>query len=52
MFCDSFCIGDRISDFITGNFFIDEAVLKEEGVNDFTKYAVNPEKSLMPDFFV
>ena len=26
----------------TGNFFIDEAVLREEGVTDFTHYAVDP----------
>lgn len=36
----------------TGNFFIDEEVLKAEGVTDFTKYAVDPTQKLMPDFFV
>lgn len=36
----------------TGNFFIDEDVLREEGVTDFDKYAVNLEKELMPDLFV
>mgnify|MGYP000562328570 CR=1 FL=1 len=36
----------------TGNFFIDEDVMKEAGVTDFTKYAVNPGQQLMPDLFV
>ena len=36
----------------TGNFFIDEDVLKENGVNDFSRYAVNPEQKLMPDLFL
>lgn len=36
----------------TGNFFIDEDVLAKTGVTDFTKYAVNPEKTLFPDLFV
>jgi citronellol/citronellal dehydrogenase len=36
----------------SGNFFIDEEVLKAEGVNDFTKYAVNPSQELMKDLFV
>lgn len=42
----------RDSKTCTGNFFIDEDVLKEEGVTDFSSYAVNPEKALMPDLFV
>jgi len=36
----------------TGNFFIDEAVLLEEGHTDLEKYAVEPGMKLMPDFFV
>jgi citronellol/citronellal dehydrogenase len=36
----------------TGNFFIDDDVLKSEGVTDFTKYAVDPTADLVPDFFV
>ena len=36
----------------SGNFFIDEEVLKKQGVTDFTKYAVNPEMKLMMDLFV
>ena len=35
-----------------GNFFIDEEVLKEEGITDFSAYAVNPGESLMPDLFI
>ena len=36
----------------TGNFAIDEEVLREEGVADFTHYAVNPKVKLMTDFFL
>lgn len=36
----------------TGNFFIDENVLKEAGVSDFSHYAVNPKHKLMMDLFV
>jgi len=36
----------------TGNFFIDEDVLRENGITDFTPYAVNPEQKLMPDLFI
>ncbi len=36
----------------TGNFFLDEEVLREEGVSDFTRYAVEPGAPLVPDLFV
>jgi citronellol/citronellal dehydrogenase len=36
----------------TGNFFIDEEVLRAEGVTDFSRYAITPGAPLMPDFFV
>ena len=36
----------------TGNFCIDDIVLYEAGVQDFTKYASVPFAELMPDFFV
>lgn len=36
----------------TGNFFIDEEVLKKEGITDFEKYAVNPQQRLMTDLFI
>ena len=36
----------------TGNFFVDEDVLKNAGVTDLDIYVVDPTKSLMPDFFV
>ncbi|MBY0562787.1 MAG: NAD(P)-dependent oxidoreductase [Hyphomonadaceae bacterium] len=36
----------------TGNFFIDDVLLYEEGERDFDKYRVDPTKDLMPDFFV
>lgn len=39
---------------VTGNFFIDDTILKEAGITDFTKYACDPANAdnLMPDFFV
>ncbi len=36
----------------TGNFFIDEDVLRAEGVTDLGKYAVEPGQELMPDLFL
>jgi len=38
---------------VSGHFFIDEAVLREHGVQDFSAYSVVPgSTSLMPDLFV
>jgi citronellol/citronellal dehydrogenase len=36
----------------TGNFFVDEGLLREEGVTDFDTYAVSPGEELMQDFFI
>ena len=36
----------------TGNFFLDQDVLEEEGVTDFDQYAIDPEAKLVSDFFV
>jgi citronellol/citronellal dehydrogenase len=39
----------------SGNFFIDEEVLREAGVTDFKQYQVDPsldESELVPDFFI
>lgn len=36
----------------TGNFFLDEEVLRDEGVVDLSGYAVAPGQPLYPDFFV
>lgn len=36
----------------TGNFFIDEEVLKENGISNLENYAVNPTKELYPDLFL
>lgn len=40
---------------VTGNFFIDEDLLRTSGVRDFAQYRVSPnmsESDLMPDYFV
>ena len=42
----------RSSKTCTGNFFIDEEVLKEEGITDLSHYANDPSSPLFPDFFV
>jgi citronellol/citronellal dehydrogenase len=36
----------------TGNFFIDDEVLRAEGVTDLDQYAVSPGAELIPDFFI
>ena len=36
----------------TGQFLIDEEVLREGGQTDFTGYAISPGKSLYPDLFI
>lgn len=36
----------------TGHFFLDEDVLRAEGVTDFARYAVKPGEALMPDLFL
>jgi len=36
----------------TGNFFIDDCVLKDEGITDFDQYAIEPGKPLILDFFL
>lgn len=42
----------RTSRDCSGNFFIDEDVLRETGVTDFDRYALTPGSALIPDFFV
>lgn len=42
----------RPSNECTGNFFIDEEVLQQEGITDFAAYAVDPAMPLQPDLFV
>jgi citronellol/citronellal dehydrogenase len=36
----------------TGNFCVDEEILKKEGVTDFSKYQAAPGSELIPDFFL
>lgn len=36
----------------TGEFFIDDEVLAAAGITDLDRYAVDPSKDLMPDFFI
>ena len=42
----------RTSRDYTGNFFIDEEVLRAEGMADFARYSVSPGQALLPDFFL
>jgi len=48
----AYVILNRPAETTTGNFFIDEEVLRAEGVTNFDKYAHDPHASLAPDFFV
>ena len=36
----------------TGNFFIDDDVMREQGVTDFEQYAMTPGHELMTDFYI
>ncbi|OGQ15018.1 MAG: short chain dehydrogenase [Deltaproteobacteria bacterium RIFCSPHIGHO2_02_FULL_40_11] len=36
----------------TGNFFIDEAILKKQGIQDFAPYAIDSSQELQPDLFL
>ena len=36
----------------SGNFFLDEEVLRSDGVTDFSDYMVNPNKTPTPDLFL
>ena len=42
----------RDSKTFTGNFNVDDDILKQEGITDFTSYAFDPNRDLMPDFFL
>jgi len=42
----------RDSHEFTGRFCIDEAILRESGVTDFSPYALGPEEALMTDLFL
>uniref|UniRef100_A0A8C6ZKM7 Hydroxysteroid dehydrogenase-like protein 2 n=1 Tax=Nothoprocta perdicaria TaxID=30464 RepID=A0A8C6ZKM7_NOTPE len=47
----AYCILTKPKTF-TGNFVIDETLLREEGVKDFDVYAIAPGHPLLPDFFL
>jgi citronellol/citronellal dehydrogenase len=48
----AYAILNRDSRAATGNFYIDETVLREEGVTDFGRYAVTPGMGLYSDLFL
>lgn len=48
----AYAILTRDSGNFTGNFCIDEDVLKEAGVTNFDQYACKPGEKLVPDFFL
>jgi citronellol/citronellal dehydrogenase len=48
----AFVILQKPSSECTGNFFIDEEVLRKNGVKNFDQYAIDPGSMLMPDLFV
>lgn len=48
----AYAILTQVATDTTGQFFIDEVLLREQGVTDFERYAVAPGEPLMRDFFV
>jgi len=51
----AYVILTRDSRNFTGNFCVDDAILREEGITDFKQYLADPntkEEDLMPDFFL
>ena len=48
----AYAVLKRDSKECTGNFFLDQDVLEDEGVTDFDQYAIDPEATLVSDFFV
>ena len=48
----AYAILNRNSRSATGNFYIDETVLQEEGVTDLDQYVVTPGAQLYPDLFL
>ena len=48
----AYAIFRRDSRAATGNFYIDESVLREEGMSDFEHYAVTPGSTLYTDLFL
>ncbi len=48
----AFYILQKKASLTTGQFFIDEDVLREKGITDFNHYAVVPGSELMPDIFL
>ena len=48
----AYAVLKRDSSSCTGNFFLDQDVLEEEGITDFALYAIDPEAKLVSDFFV
>jgi citronellol/citronellal dehydrogenase len=48
----AYAILTRNSRECTGNFFLDEEVLRQEGITDLTPYAIDPNAVLAPDFFL
>ncbi|XP_046908820.2 hydroxysteroid dehydrogenase like 2 isoform X2 [Dermatophagoides farinae] len=48
----AYAITSRDSKSCSGNFFIDEEVLRDEGITDFDPYAIEPGTQLMGDFFI
>ncbi|KAF7495582.1 Hydroxysteroid dehydrogenase-like protein 2 [Sarcoptes scabiei] len=48
----AYAILSKDSKTCTGNFFIDEEVLRNEGITDFSPYAIKQGSELLADFFI
>ncbi len=49
---DAACVILQEQDFVTGQFFLDEDVLRDVEVTDFSKYAVDASQELQMDFYI
>ncbi|MCP9257682.1 Hydroxysteroid dehydrogenase-like protein 2 [Dirofilaria immitis] len=48
----AYAILSRDSTQFTGNFIIDDEILREEGIQDFDQYSIEPGATLLEDFFL
>ena len=48
----AYAIASENASKVTGHFYVDEDVLRDRGVEDFSQYALDPEEKLIRDMFI
>jgi citronellol/citronellal dehydrogenase len=48
----AYAIISQPSSEVTGHFYTDEQILREQGIEDFSSYMLNPDKQPIPDFYL